>query len=163
MTKVWKDPNPGIPNPGTGLVDYDDGSDSDSSAGAQSPLLKPLSSAPEGQPDQVEEKPSVKLEEDLGDVAMKMRQKREREEEEEEGFAGLLVKSKKAASPDKAVKKEDEAKPVINIQTQAGLQENGAKVEGDKRMTPTKAKKEDRGKKIRLNFGIFKQSADEDK
>lgn len=69
-------------------LDYDDGSDSEGSNGAQSPRIpigpeKGDISARSGQPEEREE--------DLGDVAIRMRAKRIREEEEEEGFAGMLV------------------------------------------------------------------------
>ena len=82
-------------------LDYDDGSDSEGSSGAQSPRVKPMSSsaspsaALQGKRVARGDTPPEELEEDLGDVAMKMRAKRLREEEEEEGFAGLIVKQSK--------------------------------------------------------------------
>ena len=107
---------PGAPSPGKmasggrstgmGLVDYDDGSDSEGSSGAQSPVIKPLGAADAGSSPTTTSSttasiatPDDQLEEDLGDVAMKMRAKRAREEEEEEGFAGLLGKAKTHAGP----------------------------------------------------------------
>lgn len=70
-------------------LDYDDGSDSDGSAGSQSPRR----GMPPATPPVIT--PSEELEKDLGDVALKIRAKRQREEEEEEGFASLVGKGGK--------------------------------------------------------------------
>ena len=82
-------------------LDYDDGSDSEGSSGAQSPVVKPTPGgspiSAQGQASGRGTTPPKELAEDLGDVAMKMRAKRLREEEEEEGFAGLLAKQSKKA------------------------------------------------------------------
>lgn len=74
-------------------LDYDDSSDSDGSAGGQSPH-------PNVQEESKTEPaitPSEVLQEDLGDVTQRMRAKRVREEEEEEGFVGMLLGKQPAA------------------------------------------------------------------
>lgn len=151
-----------------GLVDYDDGSDSDSSAGGQSPLLKPVTG--DGNPntsDETQEKSPGQLEADLRDAAVKMRQKRQREEEEEEEFAGLLVKPKKedaASSPNKSTTADHSPnKPVIHIQTGKGQGGVGLEDGDEKRVdTPIVGKEKEGGKKIRLNLGgLFKQAGSE--
>ncbi|WWD22828.1 hypothetical protein CI109_107322 [Kwoniella shandongensis] len=122
-------------------LDYDDGSDSDSSGGA-SPRIKPdhleqqaSSSSPivESTPAQSTEE----LEEDLGDVAMRMRAKRQREEEEEEGFAGLLVGGKPPTASTAATVEKQDTTTTPTPQTES-------------KKTPVK----DLGKKIRLNFKL---------
>ena len=132
-----------------GLVDYEDGSDSDGSAGNQSPLprsasIADLSDEQGGSPvsdkkqdpelDLGSEKEKERLEDGLGDVAMQMRAKRLREQEEEEGFVSL--------KPKRNVKgEEEEVKPKEKI------------AEGE-------VKKEDQKKnekRIRLSFGPLKK------
>lgn len=93
--------SPAKPAATLGLVDYDDNSDSDSSAGGQSPRLRSQSTAGQagssspklaGSSPKAAARAAEELEEEMGDVTMKMRAKRQREEEEEEGFAGLVGK-----------------------------------------------------------------------
>ncbi|KAK8844620.1 hypothetical protein IAR55_006467 [Kwoniella newhampshirensis] len=122
-------------------LDYDDGSDSDSSGGGASPRIKPdhLEQQPPTSIEPLPAQTTEELEEDLGDVTMRMRAKRQREEEEDEGFAGLLVG--KGAGGEKQEKE-------TQTQTQPA-----ATAEGKKQGTPVK----DIGKKIRLNFGLGKK------
>jgi protein phosphatase-4 regulatory subunit 3 len=151
---------------GGGLVDYDDASDSDGSSGAQSPVIKskqsilPTSPSPSSGEDDVAlsggANEEERLEEDLGDVALKMRAKRAREEEEEEGFGGLLLsKKKEAAAGDSAInassaalEHEETVKGEDKKEAVAG-KKAGKKEEG--------GKKDEGGKKIRLSFGSLKK------
>lgn len=175
---------PGAPSPGKmaaggrssgmGLVDYDDGSDSEGSSGAQSPVIKPLSAADMGSSPTTSAvasaTPDDQLEEDLGDVAMKMRAKRAREEEEEEGFAGLLGKAKTHAGPGlnlDTAEGEMAGKPGVAKQ---GLEDEQAKGEAQGVAEGKEGKSKEEGgkswsaaagaggKKLRLNFsGAFKK------
>ena len=170
---------PGAPSPGKmasggratgmGLVDYDDGSDSEGSSGAQSPVIKPLGatdlgSSPTTTP--AAATPDDQLEEDLGDVAMKMRAKRAREEEEEEGFAGLLGKAKTHAGPGlnlDSAEGEMSGKPgagaTVQGSDQPGLTDEGkeGKVKEEEKKSWSAAAGAG-GKKLRLNFsGAFKK------
>lgn len=107
------------------------------------------------------EKNTSELEEDLGDVQAKMREKRRREEEDEEegGFAGLLVGAKpqpvatvaaSAASGGGAIgagKGEEGKDDERDMAVQSDIPTTG---EGKKGL-------KDMGKKIRLNFGLGKK------
>ncbi|WVO25196.1 uncharacterized protein IAS62_006586 [Cryptococcus decagattii] len=107
------------------------------------------------------EKNTSELEDDLGDVQAKMREKRRREEEDEEegGFAGLLVGAKpqpvatvaaSAASGGGAIgagKGEEERDDERDTAVQSEIPTTG---EGKKGL-------KDMGKKIRLNFGLGKK------
>ena len=147
---------------GGGLVDYDDTSDSDGSSGAQSPVIKgktsihPTSPSPSsgtagnGGSSIGDEQMEERLEEDLGDVAAKMRAKRAREEEEEEGFAGLLVKKKDEAGS-------AAAEPAAKAETSAVEKKEAVKSEDKREDAKKDSKKEEGGKKIRLSFGSFKR------
>jgi len=119
------------------LVDYDDGSDSDGSNGTQSPRQ------PGGSVDATQE-----LEEDLGDVAMRMRAKRQREEEDDEGFAGLLGIAKAAGggSMSKEPVKAEETKPKVKP---AAALPPAAKEEKKEVTTP--------GKRLKLHLGFGKK------
>ena len=119
------------------LVDYDDGSDSDGSNGTQSPRQ------PGGSVDATQE-----LEEDLGDVAMRMRAKRQREEEDDEGFAGLLGIAKAAGggSMSKEPVKAEESKPKVKP---AAALPTAAKEEKKEVTTP--------GKRLKLHLGFGKK------
>lgn len=146
-------PSPTSPSPALGL-DYDDGSDSDGSAGGQSPLLKPLQSQLDdekknslGTAANGDIKPNDILEEDLGDVALKMRAKRMREEEEEEGFAGLL--GGKAAKDVKPATDTSATSPTIEAITSEPPSPTGD-IKG-------KGEKEGVGKKIKLSLGSLRR------
>ncbi|KIR57878.1 nuclear protein [Cryptococcus bacillisporus CA1873] len=107
------------------------------------------------------EKNTSELEDDLGDVQAKMREKRRREEEDEEegGFAGLLVGAKpqpvatiaaSAASGGGAIgagKGEEERDDERDTAVQSEIPTTG---EGKKGL-------KDMGKKIRLNLGLGKK------
>lgn len=148
---------------GAGLVDYDDASDSDGSSGAQSPVVKaklsiqpssptPASTAATLDGDATlggEVKEGDRLEEDLGDIALKMRAKRAREEEEEEGFGGLLMNKAKDGAGD------------ASANTGSVVMDKGASLEAEEKKDDVAAKKEGKkdegGKKIRLSFGSLKK------
>jgi protein phosphatase-4 regulatory subunit 3 len=70
--------------------------------------------------------PTEELADEMGDVALKMRQKRQREEDEEEGFAGLLSKAAHMGG------------------------------DGDVKRQKDREKSPEVGKKIRLNIGVKK-------
>jgi len=141
-------------------VDYDDASDSDGSSGAQSPIIKskhsiqPTSpSASSAKSDTIlaaGDKDEERLEEDLGDVALKMRAKRVREEEEEEGFGGLMLSKKK-----------EDAAGEPATKTHSVVTEKAASVKGEDRKAEVVGKKEGKkdegGKKIRLSFGSLRK------
>jgi protein phosphatase-4 regulatory subunit 3 len=134
--------------PSLGL-DYDDGSDSDGSNGTQSPR-------------QSAAVVTAELEDDLGDVAMRMRAKRQREEEDDEGFAGLLGIAK-AAGGGSLAKKPDGAQP------EPVSQKPTTPVKVDvpaKTPTPTSAAKKEKekekeantpGKRLKLHLGFGKK------
>ncbi|OXH35304.1 nuclear protein [Cryptococcus neoformans] len=156
-------------------LDYDDNSDPESPASTPQHIEHSSSSTPvlttttsllertvsRAQTVAEKEKNASELEEDLGDVQAKMREKRRREEEEEEegGFAGLLVGAK--------------PQPVATVAASAasgggaigaGKGEEGKDDERDTAVqseVPTmgEGKKglKDMGKKIRLNFGLGKK------
>lgn len=156
-------------------LDYDDNSDPESPvstpqhtehSSSSTPVLTTTTSLLErtvsrAQAVAEKEKNTSELEEDLGDVQAKMREKRRREEEEEEegGFAGLLVGAK--------------PQPVATVAASAasgggaigaGKGEEGKDDERDTAMqsevsTTGEGKKglKDMGKKIRLNFGLGKK------
>ena len=128
------------------LVDYDDGSDSDGSNGTQSPS-QPGSGLGLGA--------TQDLEEDLGDVAMRMRAKRQREEEDDEGFAGLLGMAKAAGGGTLAGAKEpvkaEEVKPVKPPMptTPAPTAKPSTPTKEEKASTP--------GKRLKLHLGFGKK------
>ncbi|WWC85689.1 uncharacterized protein L201_000555 [Kwoniella dendrophila CBS 6074] len=171
---------------GTLGLDYDDGSDSDSSSsGQQSPRNQPQrlnnnnnndnsSTTSQQQHDSStspsvvvkEIKPTEELEEDLGDVQMRMRAKRQREEEEEEGFAGLLVGAKtgplsKITTNDEPKEKDsisenNENKSTMSIDDkdkESSTTNTSMAIKQKTSSTPVK----DMGKKIRLNLGFGKK------
>nr|XP_019014382.1 uncharacterized protein I206_00464 [Kwoniella pini CBS 10737]OCF53163.1 hypothetical protein I206_00464 [Kwoniella pini CBS 10737] len=136
-------------------LDYDDGSDSDSSStGQRSPRNSSSDKIPNSNLGNLN-LTKEELEDDLGDVAMRMRAKRQREEEEEEGFAGLLVGAKTTTTPTTTItttkeenKEEDKSINDNNIISKSRINSNNT---GNS--TPVK----DMGKKIRLNLGFGKK------
>ena len=136
--------------PSLGL-DYDDGSDSDGSNGTQSPRQPAAVVTPE-------------LEDDLGDVAMRMRAKRQREEEDDEGFAGLLGIAK-AAGGGGLVKKSEgtetkfETVPTKSATpTKADTPTKTATVPGKKEKEKEKEKEASTpGKRLKLHLGFGKK------
>ncbi|OCF33154.1 hypothetical protein I316_05199 [Kwoniella heveanensis BCC8398] len=151
-------------------LDYDDGSDSDSSSGGQSPRIRPDHISPDSgssSSSQVEPKEEAEdeikvteeLEEDLGDVAMRMRAKRAREEEEEEGFAGLLVgaKSTSATTASTTTEAADSGEALTTTPRTAGGDEGKKGVGATAGKDKDKDKDKDKGKKIRLNFSLGKK------
>lgn len=129
--------------PSLGL-DYDDGSDSDGSNGTQSPRQ------PGGSVDATH---TQELEEDLGDVALRMRAKRQREEEDDEGFAGLLGMAKAAGGGSMAKEKEKETETEI-VKAEEKL----------KSVTPKPVKEEKKevntpGKRLKLHLGFGKKKS----
>jgi hypothetical protein len=154
-----------------GLVDYDDGSDSDGSVtsgnggghGNRTRSPSPSSTnanngsgsvSPTGVEPGAAMTSSEELEEDLGDVAMKMRAKRQREEEEEEGFVGLLGKAK---SLKRGADVESGAKVVIGLGGGIGSHGQDEKEEEDKKEGVI-----GEGRKIRLSFGLGKKLVGDD-
>ena len=111
-------------------LDYDDSSDSEGSTGGQSPRLTDPNVTEESQSGPAIT-PSEALQEDLGDVTLRMRAKRERDEEEEEGFVGMLLGKPPAAIPTKREKE---------------IEGGGGKGDG----TPVKE-----SHKLKLSFGGF--------
>jgi protein phosphatase 4 regulatory subunit 3 len=81
--------------PALGL-DYDDGSDSEGSAGTQSPRMRP----------------NDQLENELGDVEMKMKAKREANDEEEEELLVMPPKEETGKRPGTPVKPDTVAKRI---------------------------------------------------
>nr|XP_019048585.1 hypothetical protein I302_02357 [Kwoniella bestiolae CBS 10118]OCF27515.1 hypothetical protein I302_02357 [Kwoniella bestiolae CBS 10118] len=134
------EPGPERPSSALGL-DYDDGSDSDSSTGQKSPRNQPISSMTSNKEEGDEGEGEG---EGLEDVQMRMRAKRQREEEEEEGFAGLLVGAKGTPNPDPT--KEEEV-------VDEGKDKDLTKGTGSGTGNSVK----DMGKKIRLNLGFGKK------
>ena len=135
-------------------LDYDDGSDSEGSVGAQSPSITPASST--GAAGEILTPPE--LEEDLGDVAMKMRAKRMREEAEDEEFVGLLMRQ--------IPKKEQGTKRTTRGAAAAGAgggkggeAGDGGSAGGQARIKEepkgSTGKEKESGKKIRLSLGSF--------
>ncbi|KAK6905071.1 hypothetical protein I203_105890 [Kwoniella mangroviensis CBS 8507] len=124
-------------------LDYDDGSDSDSSTGQKSPRNQPQPQLPQSLQGAKEEGEGEG--EGLEDVQMRMRAKRQREEEEEEGFAGLLVGAKSTPTKD-----EDEKEKGMVL----GDNDNE---DAKKVQTTTGTSVKDMGKKIRLNLGFGKK------
>lgn len=125
------------------LVDYDEGSDSDGSNGTQSPR-QPGSGSGLGA--------TQELEEDLGDVAMRMRAKRQREEEDDEGFAGLLGIAKAAGGGSMAkepVKTEDTKPAKPAAVTPPTAKPVTTPVKEEKAATP--------GKRLKLHLGFGKK------
>lgn len=114
------------PAPSALGLDYEDNSDSEGSAGAASPRGGELV-------------PTEELAEEMGDVAMKMRQKRQRAEEDDEGFAGLLGKAAAMSRGSQVSVEEGDPKDKLR--------------QKDKDKSPGVVK-EELGKKIKLNLGV---------
>ncbi|ORX34996.1 component of IIS longevity pathway SMK-1-domain-containing protein [Kockovaella imperatae] len=149
-------------------LDYDDGSDSDGSSGAQSPVIKPSASSASWNSSETSSStergstPPEELAEDLGDVAMKMRAKRLREEEEEEGFAGLLVKQSKKTSDNQSVGNGPASRSRSrSASPNAKGGSDDMKVNGSSTAAATDKESPNGGKKskIRLSFGPFGRKA----
>lgn len=127
-------------------LDYEDNSDSEGSTGAASPRLEPASASATDESE---------LADDLGDVAMKMRQKRQREEDDDEGFAGLLGKASAMGGGGRATAVVDDAGEAPKEGWLASLRLKDK--DRDKDKDKAGSGKEEGGKKIRLNLGMGKR------
>ncbi|WRT63528.1 uncharacterized protein IL334_000433 [Kwoniella shivajii] len=163
---------PGSASGGGALgLDYDDGSDSDnSSSGNQSPRQSQRLQQQHHSNQLLSEtpitsdiKPTEVLEEDLGDVQLRMRAKRQREEEEEEGFAGLLVGANSTTSNTNSNTNSSDRPPSIIPKIELKKDGAGDQNAKDSSSSDTNTKKnsstpvKDMGKKIRLNLGFGKK------
>lgn len=161
--------------PSLGL-DYDDGSDSDTSSnGNQSPRTThaPPLSDNKSSPSTTTTEVTEELEEDLMDVTMKMRAKRQREEEDDADFAGLFGSLSKGKSGDGKKKAQtqgqsEDTKPSPEIITSNALETSVDKESGAAaaQSSPTITEKDKEvpeggvstGKRLKLNFGFGRKS-----
>lgn len=162
--------------PSLGL-DYDDGSDSDTSSnGNQSP--RTTNAPPLADTQKLNTEVTEELEEDLMDVTMKMRAKRQREEEDDADFAGLFGSLSKAGASGDAKKKaplvEGSSKSSLGTSTATATSEGSASdtILTAQSITPDsedkKAKEKEvpvpesgattTGKRLKLNFGFGRKA-----
>lgn len=141
-------------------LDYDDGSDSDSSNGTQSPrsvagAVPTSPSSDSGKGTAVTEE----LEEDLADVTMRMRAKRQREEEEDADFAGLFGTLSKGGNARKPLEQAGQDAPKLESSSETPAvtpvpvdQDKEKEREGaaPDALTP--------GKRLKLNLGFGRKS-----